>query len=127
MKKENKEILDDADLTGPLMIAILLGTVLLFQGKVQFGYIYGYGLTGCLSIFGLLRYTLGANNTPDLYTIMSILGYCLLPFVLLAGVGIFMPIYNVYGGTLSLFLLSHGLHIWQPNSLWRSYQFHVRN
>lgn len=46
MKKSNKEILDDADLAGPLMIAILLGTVLLFQGKVQFGYIYGYGLTG---------------------------------------------------------------------------------
>lgn len=46
MKKSNKEILDDADLAGPLMIAVLLGVVLLFQGKVQFGYIYGYGLTG---------------------------------------------------------------------------------
>ena len=125
MKKSNKEILNDADLAGPLMIAILLGTVLLFQGKVQFGYtiqfkqswssrstllnfycIYGYGLTGWLSIFGFLRYTLGANHTPDLYTIMSILGYCLLPFVLLAAVGIFIPIYNVYGGVLSLAIVS---------------------
>lgn len=51
MEKVNKEMVDDADLAGPIMVAITLGTLLLFRGKVQFGYIYGYGFTGCLAIF----------------------------------------------------------------------------
>lgn len=55
LKKVNKEIVDEADMAGPLMIAILFGTILLLKGKVQFGYIYGFGITGCLAIFCLLK------------------------------------------------------------------------
>lgn len=51
LRKVNKEIVDDADLAGPLLVAILFGTILLLRGKVQFGYIYGFGLTGCVGIF----------------------------------------------------------------------------
>jgi len=51
LRKVNKEVVDDADLAGPLLVAILFGTILLLRGKVQFGYIYGFGLTGCLGIF----------------------------------------------------------------------------
>ena len=50
-RKIDKEIVEDADLSGPLMIAILFGTILLLRGRVQFGYIYGFGLTGCIGIF----------------------------------------------------------------------------
>ena len=46
LRKVNQEVVDDADLAGPLLIAIIFGTILLFRGKVQFGYIYGFGLTG---------------------------------------------------------------------------------
>jgi hypothetical protein len=41
----------------------------------------------------------------DLYTIMSVLGYCLLPFTILATVTIFLPVFNIMGGALSLMII----------------------
>jgi protein YIPF5/7 len=43
-------ILDDADLAGPLFFCLLLGTCLLLSGKVHFGYIYGFSVFGCMSM-----------------------------------------------------------------------------
>ena len=41
----------------------------------------------------------------DLYTIMSVLGYCLLPFNILALVTLFLPVFNMLGGALSLMII----------------------
>lgn len=84
------------------MIVIILGTILLLQGKFHFKYIYGYGLTGSLCVFGLLRYSLGPSHTLSLYTIMSVLGYCLVPFTVLAVVAAFTPMDNLYGAVMSV-------------------------
>ena len=88
LRKVNKEILEDADLSGPLLIAILFGVILLLRGKVQFGYIYGFGFSGCVGIFWLLKAMIHKEQNLELYTIMSILGYCLLPFIILATVAL---------------------------------------
>ena len=101
-RKVNKEILEDADLTGPLLIAILFGVILLLRGKVQFGYIYGFGFTGWLGIFWLLKAMIHKEQHLELYTIVSILGYCLLPFTILATVALFLPVFNIFWSTSQL-------------------------
>lgn len=105
LRKINKEVVDDADLAGPLLTAIIFGTILLLRGKVQFGYIYGFGLTGCLGIFCLLKAMVNREKSLDLYTIMSVLGYCLLPFNILAAVTLFLPVFNMMGAILSLLII----------------------
>ena len=44
-KKINNEVMtaQDSDLAGPVIFAISLGALLMFQGKLQFGYVFGLG------------------------------------------------------------------------------------
>jgi hypothetical protein len=97
-------IMDDADLAGPLVFALLLGAELLVTGKTHsFGYIYGLSLFGCCSltlVLNLMRTphkvdesgaTAAAsvsNSSISIWTTTSILGYALLPVNLLAAVKI---------------------------------------
>jgi protein YIPF5/7 len=53
--KVDKNIIEDADMGGPMLIIIIFGLLLLTWGKVQFGFIYGFSFTGCIGIFSLLR------------------------------------------------------------------------
>ena len=55
-------------------------------GKVHFGYIYGVGLLGCVSMYALLN--LMSVNGVSAVCVMSVLGYCLLPMVLLSVVSL---------------------------------------
>ena len=43
----------DSDLAGPMIFAVTLGALLMFQGKLQFGYVFGLGVFGS---FGLSTY-----------------------------------------------------------------------
>lgn len=72
----------DSDMAGPILVALALGAAMLLRGKVHFGYIYGIGLFGCCSLW--LVMTLMSHKGVDIYQTSSILGYCLLPMVLLA-------------------------------------------
>ena len=82
-------ILDDADLAGPLLFCLLLGVSMLGSGKMHFGWIYGFGATGCVSVWVVL--SLLSANSISLVRTVSALGYCLLPMVLLALVSIVLP------------------------------------
>jgi hypothetical protein len=59
---------------------------MLQSGKVHFGYIYGIGVMGCLAIYALL--SLMAVSVVTLGTVVSVLGYCLLPMVVLSGISV---------------------------------------
>jgi len=97
MKKVTKDMLysighdgqqaPDSDMAGPLIIALMLGGAMLLRGKVQFGYIYGVSMVGCFSLW--LVMTLMSERGIDLWQTASILGYCLLPMVLLAFFSVF--------------------------------------
>jgi len=50
-----KENADYDDMAGPIIVAIMFGFLLLCRGKVHFGSIYGYGLTGCLGIYFIIN------------------------------------------------------------------------
>lgn len=43
------------DMTGPIFVAILFGLSFLLRGRVEFGNIYGFGLTGCVGIFLIIN------------------------------------------------------------------------
>jgi protein YIPF5/7 len=79
-------IVEDADLAGPLAFALLLGGELLITGKLQFGYIYGFGLFGCLAMTAILN--LMSPTAISFWTVTSILGYALLPVNILAALKI---------------------------------------
>ncbi|KAK2712431.1 protein YIPF5-like [Artemia franciscana] len=85
-KQTNPQILQDTDLAGPLVFCLLFGACLLLSGKVHFSYIYGIGVFGCLGMYCLLN--LMASIGPSLGVTISVLGYCLLPMVGLAAMGI---------------------------------------
>ena len=78
-------IVEDADLAGPLVFALALGGELLLSGKIHFGYIYGFGLFGCLAMTLVLN-LMSPKQAVSFWTVTSILGYSLLPVNVLAAV-----------------------------------------
>lgn len=84
---------DEADMTGPVAMALLLGFLLLLQSKVQFGVIYGQATVGCISLY--VVFNLMSPRGIDLYRLTSILGYSLLPMVILSFFAVFLPIKKV--------------------------------
>mmetsp|Transcript_1829 Transcript_1829/g.5829 ORF Transcript_1829/g.5829 Transcript_1829/m.5829 type:complete len:254 (-) Transcript_1829:74-835(-) len=88
LSDEAKTMLAEADAAGPLALALALGAALLLRGKVHFGYIYGFGV--CASLLAwLLINLLAAHGGISLAAVVSVLGYNLLPSVLLAILAVF--------------------------------------
>mmetsp|Transcript_6351 Transcript_6351/g.9227 ORF Transcript_6351/g.9227 Transcript_6351/m.9227 type:complete len:449 (+) Transcript_6351:57-1403(+) len=98
-------IMEDNDMAGPLAFALLLGAELLLSGKVQFGYIYGFGLFGCIAMTLVLN--LMAPTAISLWTVMSILGYALLPVNFLAALNIVFRITRLgqFGSILAALII----------------------
>ncbi|KAK0195693.1 Yip1-domain-containing protein [Armillaria mellea] len=93
-------IMDDADLAGPIMFFFCYGLFLLFSGKPNFGFIYGVGLFGSVSIYMLLN--LMSEQGIDAYRVASVLGYCLLPMVGVGGVSVMIALDDMFGYLLAL-------------------------
>lgn len=112
---------NDVDLAGPLFFVILYGALLyVYSGKLHFGYIYGVGLFGTVSIHILLKLMSnsgsgGANNASspskettsglNFLATCSILGYSFLPLCILSGIGIFTHLNSSFGLFLSLLVV----------------------
>jgi len=73
---------DDADMTGPVLLWVLLGLAHMFQKKVQFSIIYSQMIVGCLSVYFI--FNLMSSRGIDLYRSTSVVGYSLLPIVVLS-------------------------------------------
>jgi len=93
-------ILQDTDLAGPVVFCVLFGFILLLSGKVHFGYIYGIGVLGCLGICFLLN--MMSVNGVSLGVTVSVLGYCLLPMVGLAGINLLLSLQDLIGMVLTI-------------------------
>eukprot|EP00744_Colponema_vietnamica_P011835 GILI01016627.1.p1 GENE.GILI01016627.1~~GILI01016627.1.p1 ORF type:complete len:314 (-),score=23.88 GILI01016627.1:57-998(-) len=78
------EAIQDPDLAGPFVFAVVLGFLLSLQGKVQFSAIYGLSSLGMFAF----RILIGLMSDEDvrILHIVSTLGYCLLPNLILATV-----------------------------------------
>ena len=100
LRATDANILQDSDLAGPLVFCLALGVFLLLSGKVSFGYIYGIGLLGCLSMYALLNLMAPPEVPLSVACTVSVLGYCLLPMVLLSGVSVLISLKSGFIGTV---------------------------
>lgn len=108
MSRLDPEVIGDRDLAGPIMFCLLLGAILLLTGKIHFGYIYGIGVVGCLGIYVLMN--LMSERGVDIYKTASILGYCLLPVIILAGLSIFIVMNSIVGYLLAAICIAWCTH-----------------
>jgi len=99
-RRVDARIMDDADLAGPLLFCFCFAMSLLFSGKPQFGYIYGVGLMGSMSIYVLLN--LMSEPGIDAYRVASVLGYCLLPMVGVGALSVLITLDGPLGYILSM-------------------------
>jgi len=119
--------MDDSDLYGALIFLILYGTFLALSGKFFYGYIYGIALFGSVGlhfIFSLMTPALDPHESPSqapaqrdhgvtaiqgghfsstltYWRSASVLGYCFLPLVLTALLGVLVPMDTIGGYVLT--------------------------
>lgn len=98
---------DDADMTGPVLLGVLLGFAHMVQQKMQFGVIYSQMIVGCLSVYFI--FNLMSERGIDLYRSVSVLGYSLLPIVILS---ILAPLKRFATLRFLLFPLASGCVVW---------------
>ncbi|KAH8287103.1 hypothetical protein KR054_002662 [Drosophila jambulina] len=107
---DRQQILQDTDMAGPLVFCLTLGGFLLLRGKVTFSSIYLMGVLGCIFFHCLLSLMVIRTQVTFL-AVASVLGYCLLPMVVLSGLNVFITIRGTLG------LIATGASIfWCSNS-----------
>ncbi|KAM4854148.1 protein YIPF7 [Thomomys bottae] len=104
MKPADGSIMNETDLTGPILFCIALGATLLLAGKVHFGYVYGMSAIGCLGISALLN--LMSSDGMSYGCVASVLGYCLLPMVILSSCAVFFSLQGILGTMAALLTIS---------------------
>ncbi|GAB5031494.1 yip1 domain-containing protein [Nannochloropsis oceanica] len=104
MRSMDEHIMDDADLAGPLFFLLCFGIFLLLTGKVHFGYIYGFGVSGCLAMYLVLN--LLSVKEIDIWRVCSILGYGLLPVIVLSFLGIAVSLKGPVGQGIATFTIA---------------------
>lgn len=94
--------LGDYDLAGPLIFCLALaGFLLLSDGAAHFGYVYGLTVTSSLMMYALLN-LMSTKASFSLTCVASVLGYALLPVVVLSGIGVIFTLRTVFGVILAL-------------------------
>jgi len=105
-KELDEKFAADADMSGPLLIALAFGSLLLMNRKIHFGYIYGFGVIGTICIYMIMN-LLSQHAKAKLYNTMSILGYCLIPITILSAINVILDLVTWYG-----FVLCLGTIVW---------------
>lgn len=117
----NQDIMNDSDVAGPILFFLVFGTSLLLTGKLHFGYIYGLAFVGTILLHQVLSLMSPTINPTEVSSghdhghpqgshlgssltyprSASVLGYCLLPLVLVAILGIVIPLDGLFGYLLT--------------------------
>lgn len=113
LRETDPAAIADCDLAGPLVFALAFGGTLMLAGKVQFGYIYGIGGLGCLAMWMLLNVMSMTGCTAS--GVVSVLGYCLLPMVILNFLAIVVSLQGIFGTVASF--LTIGWCSWSASKL----------
>ncbi|CAN1141957.1 Protein YIPF7 [Linum perenne] len=103
----NSDVHKDSDLSGPIFFYLSLCLFQLLAGKIQFGVILGWIVVSSIFLYVVFNMLAGRNGNLDLHTCTSVLGYCLLPVVMLSAVSLFLP----QGGPIR-FIISGVFVIW---------------
>lgn len=81
----------DSDLSGPIILYLSLCLFQLLAGKIQFGVILGWIVVSSIFLYVVFNMLAGRNGRLDLHTCTSVVGYCLLPVVILSAASLFLP------------------------------------
>ncbi|XP_033499516.1 protein YIPF7-like isoform X1 [Epinephelus lanceolatus] len=100
LKPADGSIMNETDLTGPILFCIALGITLMMAGKAHFGYVYGISATACIGMYILL--SLMSSVAVSYGCVASVLGYCLLPMVVLSAFAVFYSLQGALGTVLAL-------------------------
>ncbi|XP_042243753.1 protein YIPF7-like isoform X2 [Thunnus maccoyii] len=103
LRPADGSIMNETDLTGPILFCIALGVTLMMAGKAQFGYVYGISATACIGMYILL--SLMSSLSVSYGCVASVLGYCLLPMVALSAFAVFYSLQGVLGTVLALLVV----------------------
>ncbi|KAL2539844.1 Integral membrane Yip1 family protein [Abeliophyllum distichum] len=87
----NAHLHEDADLSGPFLFLMAFGLFQLLAGKLHFGIILGWVTVASLFLYVVFNMLAGKNGNLDLYRCLSLIGYCILPIVILSAVSLFVP------------------------------------
>ncbi|KAH8497978.1 hypothetical protein H0E87_017041 [Populus deltoides] len=81
----------DSDLSGPIFLYLSFCLFQLLAGKIQFGVILGWIVVSSIFLYIVFNMLAGRHGNLDLHTCTSVIGYCLLPVVILSAVSLFVP------------------------------------
>ncbi|KAK4833357.1 hypothetical protein QYF36_003373 [Acer negundo] len=87
----NPTVHQDSDLSGPIVLYLAFGLFQLLAGKLQFGVILGWIVVSSIFLYVVFNMLAGRNGNLDLHTCTSVVGYCMLPVVILAALSLFLP------------------------------------
>ncbi|XP_057462420.1 uncharacterized protein LOC130752623 [Actinidia eriantha] len=87
----NPDLHEDADLSGPFLFLLSFGLFQLLAGKLHFGIILGWVTMAALFLYVVFNMLAGRNGNLDLYRCVSLIGYCMLPMVILSAIALFLP------------------------------------
>ncbi|XP_054652651.1 protein YIPF7-like [Dunckerocampus dactyliophorus] len=102
-KPADGSIMNETDLTGPILFCVALGFTLMMAGKAQFAYVYGISATSCIVMYVLL--SLMSSMSVSYGCVASVLGYCLLPMVVLSAFAVIYSLQGVLGTVLALVVI----------------------
>lgn len=88
-------LVQDDDFAGPLLFCLMHATLLVFQGKLRAGTIYGVFASGCLGVWAVVN--LMSQKGIEAMRVVSVMGYSLIPIVLLAALSIFVDMRSLAG------------------------------
>ncbi|XP_034828714.1 protein YIPF5 [Maniola hyperantus] len=95
-------LLRDTDIAGPIAFCLALAVCLFLSGnKAHFGYVYGLSVMSVILMYCLLSLMSHTEGVFTLLSVASVLGYCMLPMVVLACLGIFLSLEGTIGLSLS--------------------------
>ncbi|KAJ0177801.1 hypothetical protein K1T71_006674 [Dendrolimus kikuchii] len=95
-------LLRDTDIAGPIAFCLALAVCLFLSGnKAHFGYVYGLSVMSVILMYFLLSLMSRTEGVFTILSVASVLGYCMLPMVALAGLGIFIVLDGTIGLSLS--------------------------
>ncbi|KAG2455754.1 protein YIPF5 [Polypterus senegalus] len=103
LKAADGSIMNETDLAGPMVFCLAFGATLLLAGKIQFGYVYGISAIGCLGMYCLLN--LMSMTGVSFGCVASVLGYCLLPMIILSSFGILFSLQGMFGVVITALII----------------------
>lgn len=103
----NHHLHEDADLSGPFLFLMAFGLFQLLAGKLHFGIILGWVTMASVFLYVVFNMLAGKNGNLDMFKCLSLIGYCMLPLVMLSALSLFVP----QGGT-AIMIITGVFVIW---------------